>query len=98
MLTFEQKKKIKNLRTIGLNLIAEFQRKSEYVNLLNDPRGIMSDLNVACSLFRKQLRNGCVLESYCPKSVRNKNFYDLVDTLKVIIEKQKKIIKNSKVL
>ena len=79
--------KIKNLKKIGLGIIDAFQGSTQSAKLLRDPRGMMSDVDMSCSLLRKQLRKGYIVKSYYPKSIRGKKFDAVCETLERILKK-----------
>lgn len=95
MLSVYQKNKIKNLRTISLNVIDKFQKEEKSLNILNDPRGLMSDVDVTCSLLRKQVRENFINWEICPKSTRNDNFFKMIKILEKIMNKKNEILKRN---
>ena len=79
--------KIKNLKKIGLKIIDDFQTKTQIKSFFNDPRGVMSDVDMSCSLLRKQLKKGYIFKSYYPKTIRSKQFDDVCEMLERILKK-----------
>jgi len=85
--------KIKNLKRIALNLIDEYQAKTQAQAVFNDPRGIMTDVDMSCSLLRKQLRNGYISFHLFPRSIqKDNNFIKLTETVEKICDKIKAVI------
>lgn len=80
---------IKNLRKIGLYMIDDFQMNTPAGKYFNDPRYTMSDIDMTCSLLRKQLRKGYMVEYLFPRSVRGQAFDLLLNKLKRVCEKMK---------
>ncbi len=81
--------KIKNLKKIGLKIIDDFQTKTQIKSFFNDPRGVMSDVDMSCSLLRKQLKKGYIFKSYYPNSIKGEAFDDVCESLEKVLKKIK---------
>lgn len=86
-------KQLKNFRTIGLNMIKKFQEETPAKQYFNDPRCTISDIDMTCSLLRKQFRQGYIAVCLFPESVRGTAFNYLIENLNCVLKKMT-LIKN----